>query len=461
MLKKFLTRNSYNRVIQILILCTPILSILYFEIFRKLYFPITDDWLYIPWGSHQVNPGNITDFELVGGHQQVITKYSIWLLGFAPRFYLPYVGILNFAFAVAGYLLLIIASVKYIGKSVNFFFLLCFFIIAFTFKPFYMYMTATALGPMQAVFLIGIYYYIKNSPNKLAFNWILWFVIFLSPFTTGLGMIIPMTEILENLYLLIRKKICTRRNVLMLTSAMTGLFLSYALQMIKKNFDPRAMMGERSLTQNILGSLSNPLGAFKFMLSMMGSILTPSSRYDPILPMMLGVLFLIFLILFLFNKIHRSDIEDIFLNKNSFMGGFCFILLLIITRFGGVQSEIVNATAPRYITGYIVFLLGVLSLLVKKNYYRKIFIYLLTLITSLVLISGIKTGLEWQKIRWFQTESVTKCINEDLKYNKNISQTCLDLAFQLRRANTDLKTFNDDFYNYLRVSELIFETNTK
>jgi len=453
MFKNNLIRKFKNSFLKKIILFTPIFGILYFEIYYKLYFPITDDWLYVPWGSHQISPGNISDFELVSGHQQVITKYTIWLLGFAPKFYLPYVGFLNFSFAVAGYLLLIASSIKYIGKQLNFVYLFSFFIIAFSFKPFYMYMTATALGPMQAIFFIGLYYYIKNHPKKYMFGLILVPVIFLSPFTTGLGMIIPMTEILENLYRFIRNKYLARNNILRFFAAILGLIFAYAWPMITKNLNSRAMPGDISLIHNIFGSLSNPLGIIKFILTLMGSILTPSSRYDPILPMALGFLFLSFLFLFLFKKIQRNDIEDIFLNKNSILGGLCFFTLLIFNRFGGLQSEIIGAAAPRYVTGYIVFLLGIFSLLIRKNYHKKLFVFMLILFCFLVFASGLKTGLEWQKIRFSQTQTVVKCISEDLKHNKNISDSCINLAFQLGYANIDFNTFNHDLNNYLVVSK--------
>ena len=76
MRKNFLLDKLNAKIFGRLILCFPILGILYFEVFKKLHFPVTDDWLYIPWGSHQLSPGNVSDFELVAGHQQIITKYN-------------------------------------------------------------------------------------------------------------------------------------------------------------------------------------------------------------------------------------------------------------------------------------------------------------------------------------------------------------------------------------------------
>jgi len=459
--KKFFLDKLNAKIFQRSILCFPILGILYFEVFKKLYFPITDDWLYIPWGSHQLSPGNINDFALVAGHQQIITKYSIWLLGFAPKFYLPYVGFLNFVFAVTGYLLLVNVSFKYINKKVNFLFVFSFFILAFSYKPFYMYMTATALGPMQAIFLIGIYYHIKNTPKNRTSDWMLILVIFLSPFTTGLGMIVPLTEILENIYLFIRNRIISRYSVIKLFVCVIGLSLAYVWPLITENIDIRAQYGERGLVENIFGVLSNPIGTFRFILTLFGSVFTPSNRYDPNLSMILGFLFLIFTLYFLFQKVSRSDFQDILLNKNTILGGFCFIVLLIFTRFGGIDSEIIGATAPRYITGYMVFILGIMSLLVKKNDSKKMFTVLLMFFVMLALISGLKTGLEWQKVRWSQTTNIVKCIQGDLKYERKISDSCLNLAFQLRRENTDYNTFNYDFYNYLNVSKLITKSSTK
>lgn len=454
MLKNFILGKLKNTIFQKLILCLPVLVILYFEVFKKLNFPITDDWLYIPWGSHQVSPGNISDFELVAGHQQIITKYTIWLLGFAPKFYLPYVGFLNFVFAVSGYLMLIASSLKYINKKISFVYLLCFFIITFSFKPFYMYMTATGLGPMQAIFLIGSYYYLKNVYKKKFSNWCLIFVIFLSPFTTGLGMIVPMVEIIENLFVLIRKKYISKINFVRSVIAVIGLTIACAWPLMTENIDVRAKYGERGIVENIFGALSNPLGACKFIAALIGNIFTPSSRYDPYLPVFIGSLFLIFMMFFSFRKIDRNDFEDIFLNRNSILGGLCFTLLLVLNRYGGVNSEIIGATAPRYVTGCIVLIIGIVSLLIKKNYASRFFISCLALFCSLIIVSGMKTGLEWQRIRYSQISNIVECIKADSLNQKKIGLECKNLAFQLRRERTDIETFNNELDNYITLADL-------
>ena len=82
--------NRRNSFLEYLIFGTailPISGLLYFIVFQPMSFPITDDWYYIPWGYNQVKPGNISDLELVTGHQQIITKYTIWLFGFLPGLY--------------------------------------------------------------------------------------------------------------------------------------------------------------------------------------------------------------------------------------------------------------------------------------------------------------------------------------------------------------------------------------
>ena len=274
-------------------------------------------------------------------------------------------------------------------------------------------------------------------------------------------MIVPLTEIMENLYLLIKNRLIQRYNVLKLLVCIGSLSLAYAWPLITENIDIRAQYGERGFVESIFGVLSNPIGTFKFILSLFGSIFTPSNRYDPNLSMIIGFLFLIFVICFLFKKTSKSDFQDILLNKNTTMAGFLFIVLVIFTRYGGVDSEIMGATAPRYITGYIVFLLGIMSLLVKKNDNNKGFNFLLILFTILTLMSGLKTGLEWQKIRWSQTTNIVKCIQHDLKFEKKIGDDCINLAYKLRRENTDYETFKDDFYNYLIVSELIAKSSVK
>jgi len=313
-------------------------------------------------------------------------------------------------------------------------------------------MTATGLGPMQAIFLIGSYYYLKNVYKKKFSNWFLIFVIFLSSFTTGLGMIVPMAEIIENLFLLIRKKIISKINIVKSVVALIGLTIACVWPLMTENIDVRAKYGQRGIVENIFGALSNPLGACQFIVALIGNIFTPSSRYDPYLSIFIGSLFLMFMMFFLFRKINRNDFEDIFLNKNSILGGLCFTLLLIFNRYGGVNSEIIGATAPRYVTGCIVLILGIVSMLIKYNYSNKIFVYCLALFCLFSFVSGIKTGLEWQRVRYSQTSVIIKCIKVDLQYNNKIGPSCFNLAFQLRREGTNTEIFSNELNNYITLS---------
>jgi hypothetical protein len=143
------------------------------------------------------------------------------------------------------------------------------------------------------------------------------------------------------------------------------------------------------------------------------------------------------------------------LNRNSIVGGVFFISMIIATRFNGEQDQIMGSSAPRYVIGYIVFLVGIVSLLIKKNKPNLIFNFIIIAFTVSALISGLKTGLEWQVIRSQQTFDVVECLEKYQNSLQKINPVCFDLAYKLSFENTDAKTFNKELLQYLKVSGLI------
>ena len=448
--------NRRNSFLEYLIFGTailPISGLLYFIVFQPMSFPITDDWYYIPWGYNQVKPGNISDLELVTGHQQIITKYTIWLFGFLPGLYPKYIGLLNCLFGIVGYFLLIISNLKYVKKQISAVCLSSILILTFSYKPFYMYATATALGPMQAIFCIGLYYFIKNSNNGVLSKLLLVVVIFLSPYTTGLGLIVPLAEISENIYRFFSKNYSLKRNIPLLTSAMAGIFIAYIYPLLTKNISPRAGLGEKNVLTGISDTLKDPLALIAYIFGLTGNVFVPSSRYDPILPIIFGALFLAFLIFFI-RKPSYVEIKDILLNRNSTLAGVFFVALIIATRFSGQRNQIIHSSAPRYVVGYTVFLLGIIALVIKKITPNMIFDVIITAFAISALISGLKTGLEWQSIRSQQTSAVINCLEKYPTNSVNINPVCFDLAYKLRFENTSTETFSVELSNYLEISGL-------
>ena len=72
----------------------------------------------------------------------------------------------------------------------------------------------------------------------------------------------------------------------------------------------------------------------------------------------------------------------------------------------------------------------------------------------LSLISGLKTGLEWQSIRSQQTSAVINCLEKYPSNSLNINPTCFELAYKLRFENTSVETFSVELSNYLELSGL-------
>jgi hypothetical protein len=100
---------------------------------------VTDDWIFYPWQTRQVSPGNLSDFELFIGQQQILVKYFLYFTSYIPFLAAPQTGIINLLFGASGTILLIKSQLNYIGKKVSFLFATAVIVVSFSFKPLYMY----------------------------------------------------------------------------------------------------------------------------------------------------------------------------------------------------------------------------------------------------------------------------------------------------------------------------------
>ena len=202
--------------------------------------PITDDWVYLKLGTHQSTIFSKSVFELESGHQQVLLKITVWLVGFIPGNYIQNLVIFNIIFALSGFYLLLVSqfAVKY--RSVTPFIATITTIMVFNLKPLYIYMSATGLGFCQSILLFGIYYYARNIQESKKSNFLIALSLFLATFSTAMGLALPIAHFLH----IIHKSLWTRKNFSrkdfqLVAIISLGIFISYIVPIHGENFNIR------------------------------------------------------------------------------------------------------------------------------------------------------------------------------------------------------------------------------
>lgn len=399
--------------------------------------PITDDWLYLELGSHQSSIFSKSLFELVGGHQQALTKITVWLTGFMPGSYIQNLMIFNIFFAVYGFYLLLVSQFVHKSKRIDPIFTIVAILVVFNLKPIYLYMSATGLGLCQSVSLFGIYFYARNLKRSRKSQILITLSLFLAPFTTGMGLALPIAHFLHLIYEFISKRKNFDWNDIWIVGVINlSLALSYAIPIYQGNLNIRTPSSGTNSFSNVIMIFEDPLNFLAFLIALVGNPLVPSSRFDPLFPFALGLIVMTFFIILIYRSIGLSKLlQTIMINKNPLLTGFVF--LFIVTSFRSSNELFsLDSAAPRYIFGTIFLLVGVVAL-VADNYSLiqkradKCLVLVILVIMSFSL-AGTKTGFEWLITRSSQSEKVVECI---LRAQDNMSQ-CTSIFSIIREADS-------------------------
>ena len=407
--------------------------------------PITDDWLYLNVGSHQISIFDESTFELIGGHQQVLTKITVWITGFFPGSYLQNLMLFNILFALSGFYLLIISQYKKNSKKMAPIFLLLAVITVSNLKPIYLYMSATGLGLCQSVFFFGLYYYARNIQDSIKSKVLTSISVFLSPFTTGMGLALPIAHILHIVHKFFwDKKKRSSQDIYMIFIIMLSFLLSYLIPIFFNNINARTpQTGTNSFT-NILAAFESPIHFITFIITLIGSPLVPSSRFDPILPLTMGITIVVLLIAIIRRELGFIEVvHKLMENRNPILTGFVFILIVATFRTQD-QFLLSDSVAPRYIFGTIFLLIGLQSFFVNNITFKtnrltySIFVVFFALMS--LSFTGIKTGNEWLKIRSLQSKNVYMC----LQMSKTVTSQCVLVSNEIKEAETTISDLNKD-----------------
>jgi hypothetical protein len=238
---------------------------------------------------------------------------------------------------------------------------------------------------------------------------------FFAPFATGFGISLAVAYLIEIAYSSRRNRTFKSLNwtTLEVVTPFLGLTLSYIFPTIFHVLNPRSPESSTSKLSNIIDLVKYPTRVIYFMFGLLGSTITPSSHFDPWLPVLAGS---VVSILFLWNLALASSfiefVKSALLNKTPFLSGLIFVLMLVIFRGLGPHGTLNESVAPRYVMGTSLVVFGLTVLIFKNQKSSAVFRVPLSLLLILLLcsLSGSKTGLEWLSVRSNQTTILRSCV---------------------------------------------------
>jgi hypothetical protein len=410
---------------------------------NPLVFPITDDVGYIPWGTHTLSPNDIIDFSLVAGHQQVLTKFTVWLIGFFPGNYVTYISYVNYALYISGCFFLVRASFERQKTSTSVF-LIC-LVLLFSMKQLYMFFMITALGPIQAFFCISLYCSLQRSVSSKG-RALSMLVLFITPSTTGLGLVLPLSVIVRNIFLILTRKKVKVQNLLEVLISLFSLMIFYGIPSYL-NLVLGSAKRPSSTIESIITSSVNPHWTLLMVFALMGNVFFASSRFDPMIPSFIGVT-LFSLIYSLFYRKPLKFVNAMFEKHLSLLPGIFFLLTILIYRGGGTYEGWINSVSPRYIMGSLLLIVPLFSIIEVKVVQKRFLSMFLIVLAGFSFLGGQKTGLEWFSVRSQQQSSLTECMDRYRIQELRVDSKCFEEAFLF--TDTKNKTdFSNRFNTYL------------
>jgi len=407
--------------------------------------PVTDDWLYLNIGAHRTNLLTVDSFELINGHQQVLVKFLVWLLGLLPGLYFSYVWYLNATLAFLGIYLLISSQIMLLRKKINLLQVLILVIILCNFKPLYLYMSVTGTGLCLTMLFFGIYYYASNKFSVKNARIVKTICAFIAPFATGFGISLAGAHLIELFYSWSKNysfKI-SKKKISDILITFVGLTISYILPTFYNILNLRSPENSTSKLSNIFDLIRNPIRDVFFIFGLLGSTVTPSSQFDPLVAVIAGALIIILItwnLSLLFSL--RRFINKVLINQTPLLGALIFILMLVVFRGSSEQGSLNEAVAPRYVMGTSLLIFSLFVFILEKQnkkYDCRVLLAILSLVLSCSL-SGLKTGLEWLSVRSLQTSELRACLESKTVNPVN----CMQFAKPIEEGDSsDAATIKD------------------
>ena len=405
---------------------------LYLVFYKPILFPFADDWLIIGWSLREYDLFDLQSIQLINGHQYFLSKALLQLIGLISAGNIQLISLTSIVLGFIGLIFLVQSQVIFLGNKANIVFLISILVIAASYKQMQNFFMPISNGWMLGIFFIGVYYWLKQKQDFYAKKYLVATTIVLAPLTIGLGIILPVLELIEVIYILFKNRInitLLKNQALSLVVSASSIAFFLSIPFLKMG-DGNGFTADKNLS-NVFNIIKHPDGSILYMLTLIGNIFVPASRFEPALPILAGSLFVFATILLLWQNFLKIEVDDILLNKNCVLGGVIFIVILFLFRYSGTDSDIQMVAAPRYVTGSLIFIIGILGIIQKVGNNSRLIVVFLLVTSSLTLASGLKTGLEWHSTRHTQSQTLIDCANTKGSLNTEFTegQSCFTLAY--------------------------------
>jgi hypothetical protein len=153
--------------------------------------------------------------------------------------------------------------------------------------------------------------------------------------------------------------------------------------------------------------ITQPINLLIFLLTSIGSPFTPASRFAVQIASAYGVVTVFFLIRILRDV---KSISVFFLDDALITLGIIFHGIHLLGRYDGSWASILIASQPRYSTGGLLLVLGVLLSVIRRHT-KNVRLILIVLLGAMTL-SGMKTAEDFSSVRHDESVRIAKCISD-------------------------------------------------
>jgi hypothetical protein len=220
----------------------------------------------------------------------------------------------------------------------------------------------------------------------------------IGPLTLSFGFIIPGFIVLKIIYEIYLGKRNLGRVALLVCVTLCTL-TSYKIAILNSQ-------REYGGFANPIKIITQPINSIIFLLTSIGSPLTPASRFAVLISSVFGLVIVVLLI-----RILRStkSTSAFFLDDAFITLGIIFHMIHLLGRYDGSWSSILIAVQPRYSTGALLLVLGVLLKLIKLR--TKHVNLLLIVLLGAMTLSGMKTSEDFSSVRHGESVRIANCIS--------------------------------------------------
>lgn len=426
--KSFNIKN-YPLLISIFFHCVITVTLLKFMAENPIHTPFVDDWFLIPWGSKEATYDWAHFWQLLNGHQHNLMKAYTYLLGIYLDLNLFSSAVIGTVIGSLGYFLLSYSQISKLKlTSLQFIMtMLGLSLASLTNRQLQNYFMIICFPWMMAILFIGLYFFLKSKTEITREKKILLYpLLLLSPMTNALGLIVPLSQIIESGFKIFFKRTeSIKNNAFHFGFSVFSIFLSFIYPVISSTVE--RPHNYTNGTDSLKSFFEQPFESIQFLLVAIGQpfVLWLSTAVPE--GTIVGIIILLVLIAAFFTKDRKNIFSSMITNEYSIIAGAIFLGIFFLARFKGLGPA--GATEPRYTTASLVFLIGVLALFIRYFCYKNLGALIVLSCGIFIYAKGDPIGKGYYSTRLQQSKEILECFSKDPNLPIDMSNPCVKLAY--------------------------------